>query len=73
MAQPRDLHTVPLGNLDQGLAGIGHHVAAVQREAHTGARRRAQTCTSWGKYFSTLSKAFGAAWPSPQMEASRMT
>src|SRR6476646_3636981 len=79
--QARNFDALPLGDLPDGLARQRLDVLAVEREFH---RRSFAVCighnhqlpnglvSSSGKYLITLSSGFGAAWPSPQMDASRM-
>ena len=74
VAEARDLDAVLLGGLEDRLVRAADHRAAVQRE-RDGIRRNARVLlmhhsTSRGKYFSTDSTGFGAAWPRPQIDAS---
>ena len=73
VAQVRNGHPQALGHLPHAFAGQGLGGRPVQGEIDQGQIGRAHACTSCGKNRSTLSKGLGAAWPSPQMDASRIT
>src|SRR5438309_1855712 len=75
MAQVRNVDAVLACRLDDLLVGPPDHGLAVQLELDRHHRELVgphpfHHCTSCGKYFSTLNAGLGAAWPSPQIEAS---
>src|SRR5262245_3516653 len=63
VAEARNVDALGLCNLKNGLIRIRDNGLPVEREGH-------HHSTSEGKYFSTDNTGFGAAWPSPQIEAS---
>src|SRR5437660_6671762 len=75
MAQVRNVDAVLACRLDDLLVWPPDHGLAVQLELDRHHRELVgphpfHHCTSCGKYFSTLNAGLGAAWPSPQIEAS---
>src|SRR5918996_5505015 len=72
----RNLDTIALCHLNDGLVAVGDDVFAVQLERNShrfelfGGNR--SHWISSGKYFMTHRIGFGAAWPRPQIEASAM-
>src|SRR6266850_5805785 len=75
VAKVRDVDAVLLRGADDRLVGPPDHGLAVQLELDRHHRELAvfhsfHHATSFGKYFMTLSAGLGAAWPSPQIDAS---
>src|SRR6185369_17185024 len=83
VAKARNFDAFAIGDLDDRFVGPPGHLAPVQLEAdqrrfelrqfRPGGCVHGCSPSSWGKYFTTQSTGFGAAWPRPQMEASRIT
>src|SRR6516162_10859675 len=70
VAQMRDLGALTLGDLPDGLAGPGLHHLAIEFELDLG--HSAASLNSSGKYLITEVSGFAAAWPKPQIDASRI-
>src|SRR5215470_3134809 len=66
----RDLPALALCDLPDGLARLGLDLLAVELELDLG--HSAASLNSSGKYLITEVSGFAAAWPSPQIEASRI-
>src|SRR5260221_2929140 len=66
----RDLAALAFCNLPDGLARVGFDLLAVEFELDLG--HSAASLNSSGKYLITDVSGFEAAWPSPQIEASRI-
>src|SRR5215470_19542896 len=66
----RDLPTLALCDLPDGLAGLGFDLLAIELELDL--RHSAASLNSSGKYLITEASGFEAAWPNPQIEASRI-
>src|SRR5208282_320365 len=66
-AEVRDFVAEAIGHLPDGLAGSGLDLAPIHRELD-----RLAHAKSSRKYLNTLSSGLGAAWPRPQIEASRI-
>src|SRR6516225_5707450 len=71
IAQMRDLGTVPPGHLPDRLAGPCLDQLAIEFELDL--LHSAASLNSSGKYLITEVSGFAAAWPSPQIDASRIT
>src|SRR3546814_15719355 len=72
-AQVRDLGAEPVGDLPDRLARPSLDRAAVEFEADVLGHARLRHRRSCGKCLSTLRLGLPAAWPSPQIDASRIT
>src|SRR5262249_55362757 len=74
VAKARNLDAVLLSGFQDCLAGTAHHRFSVQAERDSCRRQEdillMHYLTSPGKNFKTVNTGFGAAWPSPQMDAS---
>src|SRR5229473_3991361 len=70
IAQMRNLGALPLRHLPDGFARFGFDLFAVELELDLG--HSAASLNSSGKYLITDVSGFEAAWPSPQIEASRI-
>src|SRR5690242_14094244 len=70
MAQMRNLPPLALGHLPDGFAGVGFDPLTVEFKLDLG--HSAASRNSSGKYLITDVNGFEAAWPRPQIEASRM-
>ena len=70
VAEMRNLAALALGDLPDRLAGLGLDLLAVELERDLG--HSAASLNSSGKYLITEDSGFDAAWPSPQIEASRI-
>src|ERR1700740_1189650 len=66
----RNLLALALCHLPDGLAGLGLDLLAVELELDLG--HSAASLNSSGKYLITEARGFEAAWPNPQIEASRI-
>src|ERR1700740_1814982 len=66
----RNLLALALCHLPDGLAGLGLDLLSVELELDLG--HSAASLNSSGKYLITDVSGFAAAWPSPQIEASRI-
>src|ERR1051326_8859358 len=66
----RDLAALAFCNLPDGFAGVGLDLLAVEFELNLG--HSAASLNSSGKYLITDVSGFEAAWPNPQIEASRI-
>src|SRR5215470_17630957 len=66
----RNVLTLPLRHLPDALAGLGLDQLAVELELDLG--HSAASLNSSGKYLITEDSGFEAAWPNPQIEASRI-
>ena len=77
VAEPRDFDAGAIGRLEDRLAGARFDVGPVQAEGNgllrsdrfDGGVHRFDS-SSCGKYLNTQARGLGAAWPSPQIEAS---
>src|SRR4029077_1607708 len=72
IAKMGDLGAEALRHLPDGLAGLRLDILAVELEHDIGHSAASLGANSSGKYLITLVKGFEAAWPSPQIEASRI-
>src|SRR6202007_2336215 len=72
IAQVRNFAAVAFGDLPDGLACIGLDRLAVQLELNPGHSAASLGRNSSGKYLITDVSGFEAAWPRPQIEASRI-
>src|SRR5262249_19102000 len=70
VAEMRDLVALAFGHLPDGFAGLGLDLLAVELELDLG--HSAASLNSSGKYLITEASGFEAAWPNPQIEASRI-
>src|SRR5579859_112834 len=70
IAQMRNLPALALGHLPDGLAIDGFDLLAVELELDF--RHSAASLNSSGKYLITVVSGLEAAWPRPQIEASRI-
>ena len=75
VAKARNGHAQPIGDLDQRLAGERRDFGAVQLERdqlllEAAFERSVHPASSCGKYLTTHAIGLGAAWPSPQIDAS---
>src|SRR6185312_13751691 len=68
----RDFLLVALGDLPDGLARVGLDLLAVEFEPDFGHSAASFGENSSGKYLITEVSGFEAAWPRPQIEASRI-
>src|SRR3546814_204741 len=73
IAEMRDLRPVARGGLPDGLARLRLDVLPVEGEADDFLFRDRDHFSSSGKYLRIDVRGLGAAWPRPQIEASRMT
>src|ERR1700674_3796917 len=72
MAQMRDFVALALGHLPDGLAIDGFDLLAVEFELDFCHSAASFGTNSSGKYLMTVVSGFEAAWPRPQIEASRI-
>src|SRR6267142_1593994 len=70
IAQMRNLLALAFRHLPDGFARLGLDLLAVELELNPG--HSAASLNSSGKYLITVVSGFEAAWPSPQIEASRI-
>src|ERR1700722_517391 len=72
ITQMRNVAALAFGHLPDGLARIGLDLLAVEFELDPGHSAASFGRNSSGKYLMTDVSGFEAAWPSPQIEASRI-
>src|SRR5262249_38635222 len=70
IAEMRDFRALAFGDLPDGLAGLGFDHFAIELELDLG--HSAASLNSSGKYLITEVSGLAAAWPSPQIDASRI-
>src|SRR6202051_302167 len=68
----RDFAALAFRHLPDGLTGVGFDLLAVELELDFGHAAASFGTNSSGKYLITVVSGFEAAWPSPQIEASRI-
>src|ERR1700726_1370280 len=72
MAQMRNFAALALGHLPDGFAVDGLDLLAVEFELNLGHSAASFGTNSSGKYLITVVSGFEAAWPRPQIDASRI-